>query len=70
MSPPDARLVVGVGLILALRGPGVGRGEGLSVPGNQTVDQEVSLVAFALCVRVCVMCDGEEREIRRKKVRE
>ena len=53
MSPPDARLVVGVGLILALRGPGVGRGEGLSVPGNQTVDQEVSLVAFALCACVC-----------------
>ena len=48
MSPSYARLVVWVGFVLALGGPGVGGGESLLVPGYQSIGQQVSLIALAL----------------------
>ena len=48
VAPSDARLVIWVGFILALGGPGIGRGECLAVPGYESVGQQICLVALAL----------------------
>lgn len=48
VTPSNARFVVWIRLILALRGPCIGWREGLVIPGYQPIRKEVSLIALTL----------------------
>ena len=54
MSPSDAWLVVWIDVVLALRCPGIGRGELLSLPLNPAIRQQVGFTVHALWCKVCI----------------